>query len=186
MPDYRYYGNDDYRFTQTQWQPERAQRDGLLAAALKGAAAGIVGTAALSLGLHYGPTLMQRAGLLEPPPPGAEPEPPQEKLAASVADVAADAELDDTTKAVAGQAIHWSYGALWGAAYGVAQRELQWPAPLAGAALGGVVAGVASTLVPALQLTPPPTEQPVAQSAMMGALNMVYGEVTALAFGVLE
>jgi putative membrane protein len=186
-PVYRtdYYADVDARF----WdggQQERARHDGLLATALKGAAAGVVGTAAITLGMHYGPTLMQRAGLMEPPPPGPPPEEPTEKLAAKVTDATLHSELDETPKQVAGQAIHWGYGALWGALYGVAERELRWPVPLAGAALGTLVGAVASTAVPAMGLTPPPTEQPVEQTAMMSALHVLYGEVTALTFHGLE
>lgn len=186
MPDYRYYGNDDYRrYERPEWRDGGARGDGLLAAALKGAAAGVVGTAVLSLGMHYGPPLLRKAGLMQPPPQGGGEE-PTEKLAVTVADTVADAQLDDATKHAAGRAIHWGYGALWGAVYGAAEHELRWPTPLAGIAFGGLVGTVASTVVPAMRLAPPPTEQPVEQTAMMSALHLLYGEATALAYQALE
>jgi hypothetical protein len=48
------------------------------------------------------------------------------------------------------------------------------------------VAAVASTVVPAMRLMPPPTRQPVAMSVMQMAAHLVYGWVTALVFGLLS
>ncbi len=172
------------------WQDQRwrygngRQQGGLLSAAVKGAIAGLAGTAIVSVGLQFGPKLLERAGAL--PEGASRAEQPTEKLAENIADGALNTELSDSTKTAAGQAIHWGYGTLWGAAYGVAQHQLQLPAPLAGALFGGVIGGVASTLVPALNLAPPPTEQPMAMNAFMGGINLVYGEAVAVVYDMLE
>lgn len=187
MRQYEQYGAaghyDDWQDERWRYQRDR-QQGGLLASAVKGAIAGLAGTALVSAGLMVGPKLLERSGAL---PEGAtDAEQPTEKLAENIAGGALDTELEGGAKTAAGQAIHWGYGTLWGAVYGVAQRELQLPAPVAGALFGGLIGGVASTVVPALNLTPPPTEQPMAMNLFMGGINMVYGETVAVVYDMLE
>jgi hypothetical protein len=161
--------------------------DSLLTAAVKGAVAGALGTAVVTLGMQRGPALMERYGLAdqgELTEMGGEE--PTAKLAEQVSETVLDRPLDPQTKQTTGQAVHWGYGIAWGALYGMAQHSLRWPAPLAGLAFGALVGTVASTVVPAMQLTPPPTEQPLPHVEMMSTLHLAYGEVTALAFEALE
>jgi hypothetical protein len=166
------------------WRYQRNEgRDSLLSAAVKGAVAGLAATTLVTVGTQYGPKLMQKAGLL---PEQGSSEEPTEKLAENIAEGAFDTELPETAKTAAGQAIHWGYGTLWGSLYGLAQHELQLPPPLAGALFGGLVGGVASTVVPAMNLTPPPTEQPVAMTAFMSGLHLAYGETVAVVYDMLE
>ena len=187
MRQYEHYGAagryDDWLDERWRYQGTR-QQDSLLSAAVKGAIAGLAGTAIVSVGLQVGPKLMERAGAL--PEGASDAEQPTEKLAESVAEKTFDTELADGTKMAAGQAIHWGYGTFWGAVYGVVQHELNLPAPVAGALFGGVIGGVASTVVPALNLTPPPTEQPMAMNLFMGGINLVYGETVAVVYDMLE
>lgn len=187
MQQYDRYGAtghyDDWRDEGWRYQGGR-QQDSLLASAVKGAIAGMAGTALVSAGLMVGPKLLERRGAL--PEGASEAEQPTEKLAENIAGATLDTDLEGSTKTAAGQAIHWGYGTLWGAVYGVAQRELQLPAPVAGALFGGLIGGVASTVVPALNLTPPPTEQPMAMNLFMGGINMVYGETVAVVYDMLE
>ncbi len=187
MRQYEYYGAaghyDDWADQRWRYgQPGR--QDSRFSAAVKGAIAGLAGTAIISVGLQVGPKLLEQAGAL--PAGSANAEQPTEKLAEGVAERTLDTELSDNTKAAAGQAIHWGYGTLWGAIYGVAQHELKLPAPLAGALFGGVIGGVASTVVPALNVAPPPTEQPKAMNLFMGGINMVYGESVAVIYDMLD
>ena len=87
---------------------------------------------------------------------------------------------------MAGQVIHWGYGITWGAFYGLAQNQLQLSPHLHGLLFGTLVSTVASTLVPAMGVAPPPTEQPMSTSMTMMSLNLLYGWVTAMTFDALE
>jgi len=149
---------------------------------VKGALAGLLGTAVITVGMRYAPQLLSAAGL--PPPPPAE-EPPA-KLAQKLAAGVFETDVDPATKQTAGQAIHWAYGAGWGALYGIMQGSLHLPHWLHGTLFGGIVAAIASTLVPAMRLTPPASEQPDTQKALQLASRLVYGWVTAFVFGRLE
>lgn len=164
------------------------RQDGVLGAVAKGAVAGIVGTAALSLGMTYGPQLLTKYGLMpeQGNGEGSNAEEPTEKLVDMVTETAADTTLDPGPKAVAGQAVHWGYGATWSAIYGVAQSQLRLHVPVHGLLLGAIVGTVASTIIPAMQLAPSPTEQPVEQTAMMTGLHFLYGTVTAFTYDAIS
>lgn len=162
----------------------KQQSENPVIASIKGAVAGLIGTVAITLGLQYGPQLLQKANLLPASQP--QPEEPTEKLAAKVAGKVLDTGLDIDTKKVAGQTICWVYGAGWGAIYGLAQNWLRLPHFLHGTLFGIIVGAVASTLVPALGLTPPPTKQPPALSGLQFFLHLLYGWITALVFHALS
>lgn len=155
-----------------------------LAATAKGAVAGLAGTVALTAVMRFGPRALAGLGLL--PEPAGPREEPTAKLAGKVAGGVLERPIAADTRQTAGQAIHWAYGVSWGALYGIVQSSLRLPHLLHGALLGGLVAGVASTLVPAMRLTPPPTEQPPAMSALQVGRHLVYGWVTALTFRLLS
>src|SRR5438067_1737283 len=107
---------------------DRRQGDSLLAAAAKGALAGALGTVVVTLGMQRGPQLMERYGLADQGElTASHAEPPTEKLASQVSETVLAQPLDAEMKQAAGQAVHWGYGITWGALYGLAQRELQWP-----------------------------------------------------------
>lgn len=165
-----------------------------LAAVAKGAVAGLVGTAVLTVAMRRGPELLHQLGLARADPgvpktreQAEETEGgPTETLAERVAAGVLEVPIEDDTRQVAGQAIHWSYGAAWGALYGVVQSSLHLPHLVHGTIFGGLVAVVASTLVPAIGLTPPPTRQPLAMSGMQMVTHLLYGWATALTFRVLS
>lgn len=158
-----------------------------LSVVIKGALAGVVGTAARTVGMRQAPTVMGRLGLGEPRggegrggAGGEQPlEEPTAKLAEKVAVGVLETPVEPETKQVAGQAIHWAYGAAWGAYYGIMQASLRLPDLVHGMLFGGLVA---STLVPAMRLTPPPTRQPMGMTMLQTVLHLVYGWTTALAF----
>ena len=170
------------------------RRESPLEVMVKGVAAGLVGTAVITVAMSQAPRLMQMLGMEQEQEQeasgrqdkgkeGKEPaEEPTEKLAEKVAEGVFEQEIDVGTRQAAGQAIHWGYGAAWGALYGIVQGSFRLPSWLHGTLLGGVIALVASTLVPSMRLTPPPSEQPTAQKGMMFAFQMLYGWTTALAF----
>ena len=151
----------------------------------KGALAGLVGTAIMSIGMTKLPQLMQQFDLLPPPTEENEGLEPTEELAERVAEGVLETSIDRETREVAGQTIHWSYGTLWGVLYGLVQSSLRLPHHLHGLVLGGLTGAVSSTLLPAMGLTPPPGKQPTPMNAMQWGLHLLYGWVTAVAFDSL-
>jgi hypothetical protein len=156
-----------------------------LAVIVKGALAGAAGTAVMSAFMKRAPELMERAGVgpAEPPAPPENPEAvssPPEELAERVT----DGELAGDEREVAGQAIHWGYGAAWGAYFAVIQSTFRPPSIMHGLFLGGLMTAVAVKLVPQLGLAPEPRtrEELITAAASHG----VYGVVTAIAYRVLN
>ncbi len=149
----------------------------------KGALAGIAGTAALTAGMALMPHVLPETGPFDPE--RDQTTQPQEKLVESVMLALWGTLPDQQTKAIGGQAAHWGYGATWGTVYALAQEQLQLPPNTHGLLLGLLVGTTASTVVPALQLAPPPTRQPLPQTAMMTALQLLFGWVTAQTFEAL-
>lgn len=164
-----------------------------LSVAIKGGIAGLVGTAALTLARQRAPEIMEQLGFDSPepaidqqPPTSQHAEEPTAKLAEKVSLGVLDRPMEGDSKAIAGQAVHWGYGAAWGVFYGIVQGSLRLPTLVHGAMFGGIVAIVASTLVPAMGLTPPPTRQPTSMNAMMIVMHLIYGWVTALTFNLIS
>lgn len=160
-----------------------------LSVAIKGAIAGLAGTAAITVAMQKGPQLLEeRLGVSmtpESPLPEDVPEDPTAELAGRVAEGVLEKPLREESKQTAGQAIHWGYGAMWGTVYGILHTSLRIPALLSGTLFGALVGTVASTVVPAMGLAPSPTEQPKRISAMQLGYHLVFGWVTALTFWLL-
>jgi uncharacterized membrane protein YagU involved in acid resistance len=156
----------------------------VLQGALLGAIGGLVGTVAVTIGMKGGPVLMQQLGLA--PEGKEEAEEPEEKLAEKVSEEFFETPIEEDTKQVAGQAIHWGYGIAWGTLYGLVQSGLRLPDLLHGTLFGGLVGVVASTVVPAMHLSPPPSREPMSKNVMMLFLHLLYGWVTALTFRALS
>lgn len=150
----------------------------------KGAVAGIAGTAALTVGMQLLPHLLPQSGPLDPQ--RDQPEEPNVKLAENIALALWGRLPSDQTKAAGGQLIHWGYGASWGVMYALAQQRLQLPPNAHGLLLGLLVSTTASTVVPALALAPPPTREPIPQTAGRTALQLLFGWVTAQTFNSLS
>lgn len=169
-----------------------SRHESALEVAAKGAAAGLVGTAVLSVVMPRLPQLLQQIGLGDEPAPQPqnsakkEQEGPTEKLAEKVAEGVFDKPIDDDTKKAVGQAIHWGYGAAWGAFYGIVQSSLRLPHLFHGTVFGGLLTLISSTLVPSMGLTPPADKQSTQQKISGGISHMLYGWVTALVFGGLS
>jgi hypothetical protein len=156
-----------------------------LAVIIKGALAGAAGTAVMSAFMDRAPELMDRAGMTlpEPPAPPVDPDAPSsptEKLAHRVT----EGQLPPEQRAAAGEAIHWAYGAGWGAYYGVMQSTFRPPSVLHGTFLGGLLTFVAVRFVPRLGLTRPPRTRE--QLIMSGSSHVVYGVTTAIVYQILN
>ena len=159
-----------------------------LSVAIKGAIAGLVGTAAITVAMQKGPQLLEERfdfSMKPESPPQDVPEDPTAELAGRVAEGVLERPLREESKETAGQAIHWSYGAMWGTAYGILQGSMRVPVILSGTLFGALVGTVASTVVPAMGLAPSPTEQPKRISAMQLGYHLIFGWVTALTFWLL-
>lgn len=168
-----------------------------LSVAIKGGVAGLVGTAALTFARRRAPEMLKQLGLepwtMDEQPSSSQPageptgaEEPAEKLAEKVSLGVLDRPLEEGSREMAGQAIHWGYGAAWGVLYGIVQGSLRLPCLVHGTIFGGLVSVVASTLVPAMRLMPPPVQQPASTNAMMTGLHLLYGWVTALTFELIS
>ena len=167
------------------------RKESPLEVAMKGSVAGLIGTAVITVAMKGTPVIMQRLGVSPPEPKTPEAKEkaagePTEKLAEKVSTGVFEQPIEEDTREAAGQVIHWSYGAAWGALYGIVQSSFRWPSLVHGTIFGGVVGAVASTLVPAMRLTPPPTQQPMPANAMMMVYHLLYGWVTALTFQLLS
>lgn len=161
-----------------------------LEVAIKGAVAGLAGTAVLTAVMQRGPRFMEeKLGIslaeADSPAEAETPEDPRAELAEKVATGVFDTGISQETKESASQAIHWGYGALWGVIFGIVHSSLRIPLLLHGTIFGSLVAAVASTLVPAMGLTPSPKEQPKTISAMQFVNHLIFGWAVALTFHVL-
>ncbi len=89
--------------------------------------------------------------------------------------------LAEHEKPLAGTIVHYAFGAVVGAVYGVVAKVV----PLVTAAFGlpfgiAVWLGAHVIMVPALGLAEPPTRQPLGKEAHEFGLHLVYGVVTEL------
>lgn len=157
----------------------------------KGAVSGLVGTVVITVAMKLMPVIMQQLDASQSKPQaGAQnkqaSEDPTENLAEKVSEGVFEKPVDHDKKQAAGQAIHWGYGAAWGMIYGVMQSSIHLPHLLHGTLFGGIIAVVASTLVPAMRIAPPPQDQPMSKNVMMTIINLLYGWVVALTFRALS
>lgn len=135
----------------------------LLKGLLAGAIAGLVATAAKTAAERF-----------YPPRTHGEPEPPEllaEKLAGHP--------LDETTEAVANEAIHWGFGALAGAAYGALAEFYPAATGKQGANFGLALMSLTHEgALPAMGLSAPPEEQTFREHSSEAGTHVLYGVVT--------
>ena len=138
---------------------ERSLLKGLVA----GLIAGLVATAAKSL-----------AEKMYPPRVEGQPEPPE-----ALADKIAGHRLDRETSVVASEAIHWSFGAAAGAAYGALAEFYPAATAKEGASFGLALMQLThETALPALGLSEPAEEQTPREHTSEAATHLLYGVVT--------
>ncbi len=117
-----------------------------------------------------------------PPRVHGEPEPPD-----VMAEKAAGHPLEEDTKAIASESIHWVFGAAAGALYGVL-AEL-YPAVTAknGATFGLTLMSVTHEgALPALGLSEAPEDQSLRERTSEGATHILYGVVTEKVRGLVR
>lgn len=149
------------------------KKDG--AALLKGFAAGVIGglvaTAAKSL-----------AEQVFPPRVHGEPEPPE-----MTAERVAGHPLDEKTKAVAGEAIHWVFGAAAGGFYGVLAELYPKITAKSGATFGLTLMSLTHEgALPVLGLSEPPEDQSFREHTSEASTHVIYGVVTEKVRGVVR
>jgi hypothetical protein len=160
-----------------------------LGALARGAAAGIVGTAALTA--VQTATALRRGSELKdavaPEPPDSWDEAPAPgQVGERLVRFAFARDIEPVHANAVTNAVHWTYGAAWGGAFGLAQATLRRTPLAAGAAFAAGVLGAAYTLLPAMGIYRKPWEYPPRTLATDGGYHAVYGLTTALAFRLLE
>jgi uncharacterized membrane protein YagU involved in acid resistance len=105
-------------------------------------------------------------------------EPPTEKVA-RVAMRPFGIELSSKKKEKAATAVHYAYGTIWGAAFGVLGPRLPIPPVATGAALGAALWLVSDELLlPLLRLARAPWKYPVSYHGKAFASHVLYGLAT--------
>lgn len=157
------------------------RRTPLWSSMLLGAAAGALGT-----------WLMGIASKWIPSPPRAQ-KPAHEDMDANATEVAVEKlarplglHLDGERRKKLGLAVHWTYGALWGAAYGAIASHVRLPPVVTGFALGaGLWLFGDEIAVPAFHLSRRATEYPAEVHARALASHLAYGAGTDAMFRFL-
>lgn len=127
-----------------------------------GLAAGLVATAAKSI-----------AEKIYPPRTHGEPEPPEE-----LSERLAGHTLDADTRHIAGESIHWGFGAAAGAFYGVLAEFYPAVTAKEGAAFGLTLMSLTHEgVLPAMQLDAPPEDQTGREQTSEAATHLLYGVV---------
>ena len=135
----------------------------LLKGMVAGLVGGLAGTAAKSLGERF-----------YPPRVHGEPEPP-EVLAQKVSGHS----LSQGQKAAAGEAIHWGFGAMVGAAYGGLAEFYPAATSKEGATFGLTLAGLTHRgALPAMGLSAEPEEQSQREQTSEMVTHILFGVVT--------
>lgn len=155
--------------------------DSLLLDAALGAAAGLLGTLAMT------PVMMKLTGALsrwlgEEQGQGESQEPATEKAARKALEPLG-LSVEGERKKKLGNLVHFAYGTAWGALYGMVSPRSRVLGKLLGLGFGtGLFLMGDEVAVPALKLAPPPNKTPA--STHLGALaaHWVYGAATEAAF----
>ncbi len=152
---------------------------------IKGAIAGMAGAAVLGYLMQKSMEMMQKQQPApQPEQPSAD---PKEVLVEKVSTSVFETELPEEQRKSLAQAIHWAYGAFWGAVYAIIQSSLDFPLLLHGIFFGTFVWAFGPLYaLPRMKLSPPPEAQPPQQLGMGALLHVAYGLSTAVTFGILS
>ena len=162
-----------------------------LAVALKGAAAGALGTLVLTLAMQNVHHFLgdrdeddaEASVSLSVAPAGD----PTERLVEKVAAGVFEKELSPDARQTLGLGIHWGYGTFWGVAHGLIQSSLPLPGWLHGTFLGLAVWLIGPMgLVPAMKLSARRVGRPTGARFLSVFLHLLYGWATAAAFNLLS
>jgi putative membrane protein len=133
----------------------------------KGLIAGLIG----GLVATAAKTLAEKA---YPPRTHGEPEPPE-----VLAEKVAGHSLDETSKAVAAESIHWTFGAVTGAAYGALAEYYPSATSREGANFGMTLMALTHEgALPAMGLSAEPAEQSIREKSSEMVSHVVFGVIT--------
>ena len=144
-------------------QPPR-QRRSLLRDAATGLAAGISGTAAM--------TIAQDAQLALT---GSRPSTAPAAVAEKLKRAAGAGRLTRGQRRVANQVMHWLYGTSWGIPYGIVVRRTDVPPEISGPVFGLAVWGAALAHAPALGIADVPWKRSLPSLGSEALFHVVYG-----------
>ncbi len=151
-------------------QPSK-DTNSLLKGLVAGAIGGLVATAAKTM-----------AEKVYPPRVHGEPEPPD-----VAAEKIAGHSLDEDTKGLASESIHWVFGAAAGAFYGVLAEIYPAVTAKSGATFGLTLMSLTHEgALPALGLSEPPEDQSLREKTSEGATHILYGVVTEKVRGLIR
>jgi uncharacterized membrane protein YagU involved in acid resistance len=153
--------------------PLRALAQGVLAGALGNAVFTAYQAAA---GLNEMPD--------EPPKEWSE-APPPAQVGQRVSEGVFDHEVPVEQAPVLTHIVHWAYGTLWGAAYGVLHESIRRPL-VSGVALTSSVVAADYTVLPAMGLYKPPWRYPASTLVKDYGNHLVYGLAVAGAYAALD
>ena len=151
-----------------------------LGALWRGAAAGFAGAAAMNVWFAFMARHMPppREGAFTPPDELQKTELPTETVARRlVSGMAKRGPIEPRAKKAAGQAIHFGFGAAWGALYGLAAETFPiFRSPIGAATFGAFVWSASDhALLPALRLGPWPSGVTAKGHLFWLATHLVYG-----------
>ncbi len=162
-----------------------------LEVALKGAAAGALGTLVLTLAMQNAHLLLwdrdeddAEASVASSVASAAD---PTERLVEKVASGVFERELSPDARQTLGIGIHWGYGTLWGVAYGLIQASVHLPSWVHGTMLGLAVWMIGPMgLVPAMKLASRPAVRSTSARVLSIFLHVLYGWSVSAGFRVLS
>jgi len=159
-----------------------------LAAVAAGVAAGLIGTAAMTayqtaVAIRRGSTIEQQ--VTPPPPTSWEQAPAPGRVGYRLLQGLFDREPPLERATALTNAVHWSYGGLWGAAYGIVRESERLPVVADGAALGSTVFAAGYAVLPAMGVYRVPWEYSGRTLAVDWSYHLVDGLATAIAYRLL-
>lgn len=92
---------------------------------------------------------------------------------------------DEQSKARFSTLVHWAYGTGWGTARGLLDA-FGLPPVAATAAHAALLWGTEQAMLPAMKLSPPPTEQSAEELAVDGAHHLLYAVTTGVTYSLLS
>lgn len=148
-----------------------------LGAAARGVAAAVAGTAAMTAAqtAYYKAT-------------GTESSSTPAEVARRIVEGVLQRDLPEERMSALNQGTHWLYGSSWGLLYGIVAGSRRRPASVvaSGTALALAVWSTGRAELTAMQLAPPPWQDPPSSLAVDLGSHLVYGVTSALAFRVLR
>jgi hypothetical protein len=174
--------------------PRQATTESPFQLTLKGVAAGLVGTLAMTSALQaasrylprpgsqsaddgHGPSEVEELAALDT----GDSTPPTERVAERVVSRVFNRELSNQNRQRLGLGIYWAYGAFWGALSAQVQLRLRPPVAAYGVVLGIVVWLIGpGRIVPALRLYERPPHSGIGRRLLAISLHILYGMTTAL------